>query len=223
MVFDFNKIADDYDSWYESALGKMVDDFEKNLILPYLKMMPSTVVLEIGCGTGHWTSFLTNNNFYVLGIDNSEKMLEIANKKKIKNASFIFGDAHKLPFHANSIENIIAIASLEFMDNVEVVFNEIKRVLKPGGSFIAGCLNKNGSLIKEKINKSPYKEATFFDYLTLSDYLKEFGDPVFSGGAMFPENGKNLEEALKAELYSSEQEKLEHGNFLAAFVLKTKK
>ena len=72
-MFDFDTIADEYDLWYESAEGAMCDHFEKKAISKYLpKNVKGMKLLEIGCGTGHWSQFFSEYGFEVTGIDVSE-------------------------------------------------------------------------------------------------------------------------------------------------------
>lgn len=220
MAFDFDTVAEKYDNWYQFPFGRMADQFEKDVIISFLKKIPTNVVFEIGSGTGHWTSFFSEQGFFVLGMDNSEKMLEIARKKNIKNASFIKGDAHHLPFHNNSIENIVSIATIEFTENPAKVLEEIHRVLKPGGALLLGCLNENGSLFRERNEKPPYNKAQLFNLKSLYDTLSDIGNPELAGGALFPYADKELDKADSFEKNASNEEKLERGNFLVGFVIK---
>jgi len=80
--YDFNKLADSYDSWYNSSVGQMYDRLEKKAFDSLLgNYNNGKQLLEIGCGTGHWSRFFSEKGFEVTGIDISEKMINTANKK----------------------------------------------------------------------------------------------------------------------------------------------
>ena len=87
-MFDYNEIANEYDQWYDTPLGKQIDAWEKKLFSLHLEKLHTKQLLEIGAGTGHWTQFFAKNGFSVTGIDIAEKMLEQAKQKNIPNAHF---------------------------------------------------------------------------------------------------------------------------------------
>ncbi|MCD6366836.1 MAG: class I SAM-dependent methyltransferase, partial [Bacteroidales bacterium] len=122
-AFDYNQIADNYDQWYATPLGKQIDEWEKKLFLLHLEKLATRNILEIGAGTGHWTQFLSSNGFTVTGIDIAEKMLDHAHKKNIPNASFQVASAEALPFADASVENVVAVTSLEFVKNQQKAFD----------------------------------------------------------------------------------------------------
>ena len=68
--FDFDVVADKYDKWYETAKGAMYDRLEKKAVSRYLRQNAQGMkLLEVGCGTGHWSEFFSECGFEVTGID----------------------------------------------------------------------------------------------------------------------------------------------------------
>jgi len=57
-VFIKEEIADDYDAYYQTPAGKEIDAIEEKLIADALQKVPKGKMLELGCGTGHWTELL---------------------------------------------------------------------------------------------------------------------------------------------------------------------
>ncbi|MFW5886969.1 MAG: class I SAM-dependent methyltransferase, partial [Bacteroidota bacterium] len=139
-IFQKTKIAQDYDDYYLTDFGKQVDRIEKEMISGLLNEIPKGEMIDLGCGTGHWTHFFTEKGFRVKAVDASEAMLNIARNKKI-NADFIQADSEDLPFEDESQSLIASIAMLEFVENREKAIKEIYRILKTGGWFILGGLN----------------------------------------------------------------------------------
>ncbi|MGK7396637.1 MAG: class I SAM-dependent methyltransferase [Candidatus Cyclobacteriaceae bacterium M3_2C_046] len=212
-LFDFNGVADQYDQYYHTETGQLVDLQEKNLLNHFLKKLAKPEILEIGCGTGHWTAYLSQKGFRVTGMDLSEKMLDQAKKRQILGAELLLMDAHQLAFTDNSADQIIMITVLEFTENPDQVISEVYRVLKPGGHFILAGLNQHSWLGQHKHQDPVFRSARFFTPLDLKDYLQKFGQPDLKGTVFFDDNGQ-----IKPDPSSSTTEQ---AAFLAGFVKKT--
>lgn len=175
------EIANNYDDYYQSAIGKNIDSIEKAIISNLLTDIPRSDMLELGCGTGHWSSYFIKQGFKLVGIDISESMLGVAKLKNI-DAEFIIGDASNIPFEDESFDIISSITMLEFVDNQDKVIQEIHRVLRKGGWFVLGGLNANSIVGKNKDKDEVFKNATFFTIDDLKLLLKKFGNPIFESG-----------------------------------------
>jgi ubiquinone/menaquinone biosynthesis C-methylase UbiE len=177
--FDFGLIADKYDSWYESAKGRMYDRLEKKAIGRYLPPgAKGKKLLEVGCGTGHWSQFFSEYGFEVTGVDISERMIDIARAKSIPNSSFQIADGHSLPFADETFDVTAAITTLEFVSDAETVVREMIRCTrKPGGQLLIGVLNKLAPLNRNRKQRpeSPYANARLFSPSQLKQLLEPFG------------------------------------------------
>jgi ubiquinone/menaquinone biosynthesis C-methylase UbiE len=87
-------------------------------------------ILEIGAGTGSGTAILkaTFPAAEITGVDLSPEMVRIATTK-VPGVTFEPADASRLPFHDGSFD-------LVAQNNVPVYFDEIARVLAPGGRVL---------------------------------------------------------------------------------------
>ncbi|KKU86817.1 MAG: hypothetical protein A2667_02680 [Candidatus Wildermuthbacteria bacterium RIFCSPHIGHO2_01_FULL_47_27] len=95
-------------------------------------------VLDIGCGNGRLLEFLLKITADYTGIDNSEKLIEVA-RKKYPAAKFQTADGLKLPFPDNYFDIIYSIAVLHHIPSKELRLRfceEAKRVLRHGGLMI---------------------------------------------------------------------------------------
>ena len=177
--YDFDGVAHTYDQWYETAVGKMYDRLEKNAVSKYLPQNGAGMrLLELGCGTGHWSQFFSDCGFEVIGVDISEPMIKVAKSKKIANTSFHIADGHALPFKDNNFDITTAITTLEFVHDAEWVLQEIVRCTrKPGGQMLVGVLNASAQ-INRKRRESPdslYAEARCFTPGQIKRLLEPFG------------------------------------------------
>jgi ubiquinone/menaquinone biosynthesis C-methylase UbiE len=131
-----------YDLWSASY-----DDQPDNLIL-YLddrlfsrlrKMvkLDSTVIADIGCGTGrHWSDILEANPRQLIGFDVSRGMLTALNRKFPGAETHLLRDQSLNPLEAGSCDLLISTLAIAHMPNLESVFTEWARVLKPDGQIL---------------------------------------------------------------------------------------
>lgn len=94
-------------------------------------------LLDIGCGTGYLIDLLarTHPAEYV-GLDLSEKMLEVARAKDIPGATFTQGLSDDLPYDDEAFDIVTCIQSFHHYPNQDRAMQEALRVLKPGGFYI---------------------------------------------------------------------------------------
>jgi len=98
-------------------------------------------VLDLGCGNGRWSKVFKKKKVDYFGIDNSERLIEIA-KENFPEAKFLVGDALNLPFPDDFFDEVYSIALLHHIPSEDFrikVLKEAKRVLKPGGILILTC------------------------------------------------------------------------------------
>ncbi|MEN8138225.1 MAG: class I SAM-dependent methyltransferase [Bacteroidota bacterium] len=201
-IYNFNMVAGTYDDFYKTKTGKKIDTEEKQCVKKFLDTIPKGEILELGSGTGHWSKWLSEQGFEVLGIDISEKMLEKAKEKNIPNSTFKAMNMFDLNFDDNSKDAIIAITSLEFSTDPDKTFSEIKRVLKPEGHFIAAVLNSKSIIGINKKDNPTFANANFFSLDGLKKRLQKIGTPKFCKAAYLNENfeitadDKNTEPAM---------------------------
>ena len=96
-------------------------------------------VLEVGSGRGGGASFLSRYRkprSYV-GVDLSEPGIRFCNDHhRVDNLRFVKGDAEALPFADDSFDAIVNVESSRCYPHIERFFAEVKRVLRPGGTFL---------------------------------------------------------------------------------------
>jgi len=98
-------------------------------------------VLDLGCGNGRWYKVFKEKGVEYFGIDNSERLIDIA-KKDFPEANFFVADALNLPFNDGFFDKIFSIAFLHHIPSFKLRIDslkETKRVLKENGILILTC------------------------------------------------------------------------------------
>ena len=189
--FDFDLLADSYDDSYAGRRGGMYDRLEKKLIADFLPAnTEGKQLLEIGCGTGHWSRFFSEYGFEVTGLDISERMINAALQKNIANVSFLTVDGHLLPFDNDSFDLTAAITTLEFVLDAEAVLLEMIRCTRKPGRILLGVLNGLSKVNRQRQTKgspeNPYAAARLFSPVELKESLQPYGHVEMTVGASVP-------------------------------------
>ena len=96
------------------------------------------VILEVGSGRGGGANFISSYFLptSVTGIDFSKNAIELSRQFYEKpHLHFLEGSAEKIPFPNNSFDVVLNIESSHCYGNMVAFVHEVKRVLKPGGTF----------------------------------------------------------------------------------------
>ncbi|MDH5571200.1 MAG: malonyl-ACP O-methyltransferase BioC [Gammaproteobacteria bacterium] len=136
----FDKAARDYDA--AAVLQREIADrlLER---LEYMRISPEHI-LDLGAGTGYCSRGLAAKypSATIYAADIAPAMLRYAKgslswlRKFKKRDKFIVTDANSLAFADNSMDIIFSNLTLQWCPQLEQVFKELKRVLKPGGMLL---------------------------------------------------------------------------------------
>jgi demethylmenaquinone methyltransferase/2-methoxy-6-polyprenyl-1,4-benzoquinol methylase len=113
--------------------------------------------LDLCCGTGDIAFALAQRGAETVGLDFSEKMLEVAqarlknSKTKTLNLKFLHGDAQQLPFPDNSFDAVTVGYGLRNLSSWEKGVEEMFRVAKPGGRIVILDFGKPQNPVWRKI------------------------------------------------------------------------
>lgn len=112
-------------------------------------------ILDVGTGTGNFVSLITScyDDFTELvGIDTIKGAVETANKQfSDKRIRFELMDGNEMTFMDGYFDVICLSNSLHHLDNIEKLFVEMSRVLKPGGVVIVSEMISN-DLTKKQLS-----------------------------------------------------------------------
>ena len=125
-------------------------------------------ILDLACGTGRHSIALSEKGYFMVGIDHSKNLLNIA-KKQSKIVNWIKGDIRFLPFKAQTFSAVISMdTSLGYFpsdtDDLQAL-TEVKNVLRQNCLLILDVFNQSKLLTKYQaklISKINREYPSFF-------------------------------------------------------------
>ncbi len=157
---------------YEQWFNRNMCAYESEL-LALRHMMPGNGTgIEVGVGSGRFAVPLA----VPIGIDPSRMMLKRAERRGI---TVCCGIGENLPFCSSRFDYVLMVTTLCFLNDVHAAFREVYRVLKPGGSFINGFVDRESTIGKlyeaHKNNSLFYSVAQFYSVNEIAACLMDTG------------------------------------------------
>lgn len=144
---EFNKAAEKFDDNDPSVYNMCRKEYPE--ILEELEKEEFHDILDAGCGTGA-VLYLLNQKYpdrHYTGIDLSDKMIEVAKRKKMQGVDLVCGDCEKLPFEDNSFDAVICSMSFHHYPNPQLFFKNVFRVLRPNGRLILRDMTGSAAML----------------------------------------------------------------------------
>jgi len=147
--------------------------------LELFKLKPQNI-LDVGTSTGRCARAL--QQYYpkaqVTGVDFATEMLKYAAQNSPDTIDYIAADIYSLPFSDNFFDLILGNATFQLLDDLELAFHNLQKVLAPRGCFIFTTFGPD-TLIELReawlnVNESP-RILPFFDMHDIGDALIRAG------------------------------------------------
>ena len=164
----FNNFAAEYDKWFENH------EIEYALELKAIReLLPKEGEgIEIGAGTGRFTQPLGIS----IGVEPSEAMRKLAQRRGVYAIS---GTAESLPVESGLYDFALLVTTVCFLEDPEIAFKEVYRVLKAEGFILVGLIDKESRLgqkyEKKKSGSKFYKNANFYSVAKIQEILEKSG------------------------------------------------
>lgn len=170
----FDNIASKYDK-LNGVLSLGMDEYWRRETLGVLKNYPHNHILDVATGTGDF-AILAHKILQpesIIAIDISEGMMAVGEKKVREKGledviTFDSQDCANLKFNDNSFDAVTSSFGVRNFENIDKSFQEVLRVLKPGGVFLFIELTRP--------EKSPIKEL----YNTYTEHIMPYLSDMFS-------------------------------------------
>lgn len=178
--------------WGKYPEIELVRFISRNFNQPY-ENRAKVKILDLGCGTGSSTFFLSNEGFKPDSVDGSQvavdKLKEIAKQKNIE-VKAIQGDFLDLPYEQETFDAIIDIACIQHnsLDNIKNILSECYKLLKPGGKLFSTLLQTDDRVIPEKYGEITLTKARE----DVKDLFKAFSDISIDHKTFTDNNNKDF-------------------------------
>jgi SAM-dependent methyltransferase len=122
--------------WQPTADGRDPSTVALDVVLEALPEGGMPDVLELGCGTGVFAARLAaaRPGIAVLATDQSPRMVELTRSRGVPAQVM---DAQALLAPDDSYDAVVALWMLYHVPSVDTALAEVRRVLRPGGHFVA--------------------------------------------------------------------------------------
>jgi ubiquinone/menaquinone biosynthesis C-methylase UbiE len=144
----------------------------------HAKAYTGEVCVDLGSGRGNDVIRLAEEvgeNGYVYGIDISDGMIAKAKanleKFEISNTEILKADLENLPIEENTVDVIISNCTINHATNKQAVWNEVFRILKPGGRFVVSDIYATSPIADDYRNDPVAVAECWAGAITRGEYL----------------------------------------------------
>jgi SAM-dependent methyltransferase len=176
-----------YDLASDAYARKFIDELnhkplDRELLMRFAAVVGSgPPVLDIGCGPGHTTAYLSSLGVSATGVDLSPKMIEKATKA-FPQTRFEVGDFLALGNESSTIAGILGFYCIVHLTREQLVgaFSEMFRVLAGGGVLLLSFHVGNEVIrVENFLETSAVLDFTFFEPAEVEAALRKVGfDPI---------------------------------------------
>jgi ubiquinone/menaquinone biosynthesis C-methylase UbiE len=129
--FDSHGASNAYDVFSPDTNERLMD-----IVLRLSALPKGARIADLGCGSGVFSNVLRQRGYNCTGVDLSANLIRIA-RQKYPDIEFIEGDVENLPFDDASFDGVLLAGILHHFSDHTAFLSEVKRILKPGGKFVA--------------------------------------------------------------------------------------
>lgn len=106
-------------------------------------------VLDLACGTGNAALLAARDGAIATGLDAAPRLIEVAHGRAAAAgapATFVVGDLQELPFEDGAYDAVLSVFGVIFAADASRAFDELVRVLRPGGRVVVTAWVPAGAL-----------------------------------------------------------------------------
>ena len=181
----FNLVSGKYSTASNSGIWKIFRNQESKAIFATLpSVYPGMKALDLGCGAGFYSQLLVKWGFSkVTSVDFSKDMLA-----QLKGSEFekIESDIENF-VSTEKYDYVVCAGALEFIKNPDIVFINVKKMLKPQAHFVVLIPDSHFLSVFYKLYHRLHKiEVQIFNQTQLEDFAIKAGLKLASSSTVFP-------------------------------------
>ncbi len=167
-------------SLYEKASRMVKESYYRRLAGEIAALLKTGKILDLGTGPGYLPLEIAgiSPSITVVGLELSPKLIEMAKQNALQagvadRVHFKVGSAARLPFEDKAFDMVISTGMLHMVRDPVTIFQEIYRVLKPGGrGWILDPARVSSGIDKEKWKASlSLKEKMALRFFTVFSHI----------------------------------------------------
>jgi len=153
----------------------VIGEYQKELILPNLlrlmEIKKGEAILDVACGPGFFANEFFKKGARVVGVDISEKLVNLA-KKNYPKIDFRAGSADNVSFWGEkSFDKAVMILAIQNIEKVQETLAECAKVLKPQGKLFIVMTHPAFRALKE--SSWGWDDKNQVQYRRMDKYLSE--------------------------------------------------
>lgn len=183
----YTGFAQVYDTFMDNVPYEEWADYYKEILREHGIM--DGIVLDLGCGTGSMTELLAEQGYDMIGVDNSEEMLDLAMEKRAASGQdilYLLQDMRKFELYGTVRAVISACDSVNYLTepgDLVKVFSLVNNYLDPGGIFIfdLNTVYKYQEILGEQTIAEDREECSFIwdNFYDEEEMINEYDLTVF--------------------------------------------
>ncbi len=184
----FSENVERYDAWYVKNVEVAREE---------IKLVESFNLRGFGAEIGSGTCFFARLfSDHIVGVDLSFEMCKFC--KNVRNVECVHAIGERLPIRSESLDYVLIIVTLCFIDNPRLVLEECYRVLKKGGRVLICIVPRDSKFGKQYIEKGKkgnrfYAFAKFYTVHEVQLLCRSCGLAVTSIRGALCEESDNIE------------------------------
>lgn len=127
--------------WSATGLATRLRNFSQ-IWRNHTEFQKQSLWLDLGCGAGTYSKFISDQGMQVIGLDYSFPTLTKAQLRGYSSIAWCVADATKVPLRSNSFDGAICFGVTQALENSRTVVSELALVTKEGGKVWIDALNR---------------------------------------------------------------------------------
>lgn len=169
--------------WYDSLVGGQGTDFQKNIIMPgvfrLLAVTKKDRVLDLACGQGVFSRYLSHKGIQVEGLDSSEELLRFARTRSGSSVRYHTGDADDAKnFEEDRFDGIACLMAIQNIEKMDMLFKSAAHWLKPDKCFVMVMTHPCFRIPRQ--THWGWDEEKKLEYRRVDHYMTETNIPILT-------------------------------------------